>query len=73
MHVVILSQIGGSFVSFNQHTSIEFGVKVRGRRTGIYYCSWAAVVWLTLLCTCIYVFGVCYLSRVCLSEEMGSC
>jgi len=34
----------------------RIGVSLRGRRTGIYYCSCAAVGWATLLYISIYVF-----------------
>jgi hypothetical protein len=37
---VIWRQIVGSFVTFTQYMPIEFGVNLRLRRTGIYYCSW---------------------------------
>jgi hypothetical protein len=56
---VIWRQIGRSFVNFTDYMPVKFGVSLRVRHTGIYYCSWAAVGWATLLYISIYVFRMC--------------
>jgi len=50
----------GHFVTFTQYMLIESGVSLGGRRTGIYYGSWAAVGWATLVYVTIYVFRMCH-------------
>lgn len=49
---------------------IEFGVSLSVRRSGIYYCLWAAVGWATY--TSIYVFRMCH-SKVMLVFGLRKC